>query len=46
MVDSMESDLLDMLWDIVQAVDEERPSGVDGHRSMFAATWRFSNFTV
>jgi hypothetical protein len=38
MVDSMESDLLDTLWDVMQAVDEERPSGVDGRRSVFTAT--------
>ena len=33
MTDAMEGDLLDMHRDIMQAVVEERASGVDGRRS-------------
>jgi hypothetical protein len=33
MVDAMESDLLGMFRDVLEAVDEQRPTSVDGYRS-------------
>jgi hypothetical protein len=33
MVDAMESDLLGTSWDVLEAVDEQRPTSVDGYHS-------------